>query len=232
MLRAASTDAVVSHSGDPMTLWSHVQHVALMPATCGSAWLLKMPILATMRIHRSLASLDPSHHDLLGPCACVSFVCKASVVVCVLFALLQCFATFFEICDCGCCDSSIEICLARQSIYSVLWGGCWGRGNHLNPGCSRVAFLAAAGRLTFVAGPGICQRRCGLGYMDRGGYYCAFNLSDSIMFQNLQLLRVMPLSIDRRESHNIVASVSRTHVPPSRSRGMRTANVACLGRSL
>ena len=30
-------------------------------------------------------------------------------------------------------------------------------------------FLAAAGRLTFVAG--IRQRRCGLGYMDRGGYY-------------------------------------------------------------
>ena len=30
-------------------------------------------------------------------------------------------------------------------------------------------FLAAAGRLTFVAG--IRQRRCGLRYMDRGGYY-------------------------------------------------------------
>ena len=30
-------------------------------------------------------------------------------------------------------------------------------------------FLAAAGRLTSVAG--IRQRRCGLGYMSRGGYY-------------------------------------------------------------
>ena len=52
--------------------------------------------------------------------ACASFVCnlKAWVVVCVLFALLQRSATFFEICGCDCCDSSIEICSARQSIFS------------------------------------------------------------------------------------------------------------------
>ena len=140
MLTAASINAVASHNGDPMTPWFHVRHVPLMPATRDCAWLLEMPILATMRSHRSLASLDPSHHDPLGPCTCVGFVCKAWVVVCVLFALLQRFPTFFEICGCDCCDSSIEICSTRQSIYSVLWRGCWGWANHLNPGCSSVAF--------------------------------------------------------------------------------------------
>ena len=37
--------------------------------------------------------------------------------------------------------------------------------NHLYP----YRCGATAGRLTFVAG--IRQRQCGLGYMDRGGYY-------------------------------------------------------------
>ena len=73
----------------------------------------------------------------------VSFVvqkCGLFAVVCVLFASLQHFATSFEICGCDCCDRSIEISLARQSIHSVSQGGCWGRANHLDPGCSSVAF--------------------------------------------------------------------------------------------
>ena len=36
-------------------------------------------------------------------------------------------------------------------------------------GARRCGFLATAGRPTFVAE--IRQRRCDLGYMDRGGYY-------------------------------------------------------------
>ena len=53
----------------PMTPWFHVRHVLLMPATCDCAWLLRMPIVATMRGHKSLALLDRSHHDPLEPCA-------------------------------------------------------------------------------------------------------------------------------------------------------------------
>jgi hypothetical protein len=53
----------------PMTPCFHVRHVLLMPATCDCAWLLTMPIVATMRGHRSLALLDRSHHDPLEPCA-------------------------------------------------------------------------------------------------------------------------------------------------------------------
>ena len=123
-----------------MTPWFHIRHVLLMPATHDCAWLLKMPILATMRDHRLPVSLDPWHHDPLGPCTPVRVSSVESVGCLCLFALLQRFATFFEICGCDCCDSSIEICSTRQSIYSVLWRGCWGWANHLNPGCSSVAF--------------------------------------------------------------------------------------------
>ena len=52
-----------------MTPWFHVRHVLLMPATCDCAWLLTMPIVATMRGHRSLPSLDRSHYDPFEPCA-------------------------------------------------------------------------------------------------------------------------------------------------------------------
>ena len=49
----------------------------------------------------------------------------------------------------------------RNSLESRLIGG--GR---------RCGFLATAGRPTFAAE--IRQRRCELGYMDRGGYYLRF----------------------------------------------------------
>ena len=53
----------------PMTPWLHVRHALLMQATCDCAWLLTMPIVATMRGHRSLPLLDRSHYDPLEPCA-------------------------------------------------------------------------------------------------------------------------------------------------------------------
>ena len=126
-----------------MTPCFHVRHVLLMPATCDCAWLLTMPIVATMRGHRSLALLDRSHYDPFEPCAPGEFRVFESVVV--LQLLLFCrhccnsdgrFATLFEICGYDCCDSSIEICLARQSIYLVLRRGCWGWAR--NPGCSSI----------------------------------------------------------------------------------------------
>ena len=43
----ALTNAVVSHNGDPMTPWFHVEHATLMPATCGFLWLLQTLISAT-----------------------------------------------------------------------------------------------------------------------------------------------------------------------------------------
>ena len=77
----------------PMTPCFHVRHVLLMPATCDCAWLLTMPIVATMRGHRSLALLDRSHHDPLEPCAPGEFRVFESVgcfaVVAVLLVLLQ-----------------------------------------------------------------------------------------------------------------------------------------------
>ena len=97
---------------------------------------LWQPCAATGCWHYSIVrAITPWNHALR-----VSFVRELFAVVCVLFALLQRFATSFEICGCDCCDSSIEICLARQSIYSVSRRGCWGRANHLDPGCSSVAF--------------------------------------------------------------------------------------------
>ena len=136
-----------------MTPWFHVRHVLLMPATCDCAWLLKMPIVATMRGHRSLPLLDRSHYDPFEPCAPGEFRVFETVelfaVVCVLLALLQRFATSFEICGCDCCDSSIEICLARQRIYLVLRRGCWGRAR--NPG-SWLFWTADTWPVTFDVG--------------------------------------------------------------------------------
>ena len=134
-----------------MTPWFHVRHVALMPATCDCAWLLKMPIVATMRGHRLLASLGRWHHDPLGPCAPGEFRVFESVgclQLLHLLALLQRFATSFEICGCDCCDSSIEICSARQSIYLVLRGGCWGRANKPRSWLFRTAVLESASALS------------------------------------------------------------------------------------
>ena len=62
MLRVASTDAVVGRSGDPMTPWFHVQHAALMPATCCCVciWFLRIHILeSTQR-----GGCSPSHWTL------------------------------------------------------------------------------------------------------------------------------------------------------------------------
>ena len=70
----------------PMTPWFHVGHVLLMPATCDCAWLLMMPIVATMRGHRSLVLLDRSHHDPLEPCAPGEFRVFESVGCLQLFA--------------------------------------------------------------------------------------------------------------------------------------------------
>ena len=98
-----------------------------------------MPIVATMRGHRSLALLDRSHYDPFEPCAPGEFRVFESVgcLQLLLFCRHCCnsdgrFATLFEICGYDCCDSSIEICLATQSIYLVLQRGCWGWAR--NPG--------------------------------------------------------------------------------------------------
>ena len=69
-----------------MTPCFHVRHVLLMPATCDCAWLLTMPIVATMRGHRSLALLDRSHYDPLEPCAPGEFRVFESVGCLQLFA--------------------------------------------------------------------------------------------------------------------------------------------------
>ena len=69
-----------------MTPWFHVRHVLLMPATCDCAWLLTMPIVATMRGHRSLALLDRSHYDPFEPCAPGEFRVFESVGCLQLFA--------------------------------------------------------------------------------------------------------------------------------------------------
>ena len=53
-----------------------------MPATCDCAWLLTMPIVATMCGHRSLASLGDWHHDPLGLCAPGEFRVLKVCVVC------------------------------------------------------------------------------------------------------------------------------------------------------
>ena len=86
----------------------------------------------------------------------VSFVCSKAWVVLPLFAFcLHCcnsdgrFATLFEICGYDCCDSSIEICLARQSIYLVLQRGCWGWAR--NPG-SWLFWTADTWPVTFDVG--------------------------------------------------------------------------------
>ena len=137
----------------------HVRHALLMPATCDCAWLLTMPIVATMRGHMSLALLDRSHHDPLEPlrhALRVSFVCsKAWVVLPLLLFCRYCcnsdgrFATLFEICGYDCCDSSIEICFARQRIYLVLRRGCWGWAR--NPG-SWLFWTADTWPVTFDVG--------------------------------------------------------------------------------
>jgi len=139
-----------------MTPCFHVRHVLLMPATCDCAWLLTMPIVATMRGHRSLALLDRSRHDPLEPCAPDEFrVSKAWVVLPLLLFCRYCcnsdgrFATLFEICGYDCCDSSIEICLARQRIYLVLRRGCWGWAR--NPG-SWLFWTADTWPVTFNVG--------------------------------------------------------------------------------
>ena len=70
----------------PMAPWFHVRHDLLMPATCDCAWLLTMPIVATMRGHRSLALLDRSHYDPFEPCAPGEFRVFESVGCLQLFA--------------------------------------------------------------------------------------------------------------------------------------------------
>ena len=88
-------NAVVSHNGDPHdTPWFHVRHALLMPATCDCAWLLTMPIVATMRGHRSLALLDRSHHDPLEPCAPGEFRVSKAWVVCSCLCFVCIVATF------------------------------------------------------------------------------------------------------------------------------------------
>ena len=86
----------------------------------------------------------------------VSFVCsKAWVVLPLLLFCRYCcnsdgrFATLFEICGYDCCDSSIEICLARQRIYLVLRIGCWGWAR--NPG-SWLFWTADTWPVTFDVG--------------------------------------------------------------------------------
>ena len=89
---------------------------------------LWQPCAATGRWHYSIVrTMTPWNHALR-----VSFVCsKAWVVLPLLLFCRYCcnsdgrFATLFEICGYDCCDSSIEICLARQRIYLVLRRGCW-----------------------------------------------------------------------------------------------------------
>ena len=81
-------------------------------------------------------------------------------------------AALFEICGYDCCDSSIEICLARQSIYLVLRRGCWGWVR--NPGCS---LILAVQHSRYVAG--YVQRWKGVvgGYRPGRwrGSYCGFD---------------------------------------------------------
>jgi hypothetical protein len=86
----------------------------------------------------------------------VSFVCsKAWVVLPLLLFCRYCcnsdgrFATLFEICGYDCCDSSIEICFARQRIYLVLRRGCWGWAR--NPG-SWLFWTADTWPVTFDVG--------------------------------------------------------------------------------
>ena len=89
------------------------------------------PHAATGRWHHWILGMP------LGPRSSEFRVFEAWVV-CVLFGLLQRFATFFEICGFDCWDSTIEICSARQRMYSVLRRGCWGWANHLDVGSSVV----------------------------------------------------------------------------------------------
>ena len=110
----------------PMTPCFHVRHVLLMPATCDCAWLLTMPIVATMRGHRSLPLLDRSHYDPLEPCAPGEFRVFESVGCLQFSALcLHCcnsdgrFATLFEICGYDCCDSSINLFGKAAYIFGV-----------------------------------------------------------------------------------------------------------------
>ena len=77
----------------PMTPWFHVRHDLLMPATCDCAWLLTMPIVATMRGHRSLALLDRSHYDPFEPCAPGEFRVLKAWVVCSCLPFVGIFAT-------------------------------------------------------------------------------------------------------------------------------------------
>ena len=89
-------------------------------------------------------------------------------VVCVLFALLQRFATFFEFVAVIAAPGRLKFVWPGTVLSQCSGEGCWGRAT---PGSwlFECCFLATAGRLTL--GGWDSQRRCGLGYMDRGGYY-------------------------------------------------------------
>ena len=115
-----------------------------MPATCDCAWLLTMPIVATMRGHRSLALLDRSHYDPFKPCAPGEFRVFESV------GCLQLFAFCLHCCNILQHLSKFVAVIAVTARLKFVWQGrvyirchgegVWGRANHLDPGCSSVAF--------------------------------------------------------------------------------------------
>ena len=96
------------------------------------------PCAATGRWHYSIVrTMTPWNHALHALLFC-RYCCNSDGR----------FATLFEICGYDCCDSSIEICLARQSIYLVLRRGCWGRANKPRPWLFRTAVLESASALS------------------------------------------------------------------------------------
>ena len=124
----------------PMTPWFHVRHDLLMPATCDCAWLLTMPIVATMRGHRSLALLDHSHYDPFEPCAPGEFRVFESV------GCLQLFAFCLHCCNVLQHLSKFVAVIAVTARLKFVWQGrvyiwCCGEGvgggrGILDPGCS------------------------------------------------------------------------------------------------
>ena len=81
------------------------------------------------------------------------------------------FATFFsKFVAVVAVKARLKFVWQAEYIYSVFGRGCcMGASEPTRFWLFECGFLAAAGRLTFVAG--IRQRRCGLGYMATGGYY-------------------------------------------------------------
>ena len=110
-----------------------------MPATCDCAWLLTMPIVATMRGHRSLVLLDRSHHDPLEPCAPGEFRVFESGLFCRCCCFVGIVATATVVSQ---HSSKFVATIAVTARLKFVWRrACCGEGvgggrGILDPGCS------------------------------------------------------------------------------------------------